>query len=135
MKASKFTDTQKALILKQGEQGIPVAGAPQAKLYAVHLHEDLIQVPLPLSVLLHVSGILRCDVPADDWTNAIDPERYVFRANIDTTLIQQVFRFSAQEWKPELYHHIKLGDSARYFEEVKWPLVQIKWVSRGRVAW
>ena len=71
--------------LQKRKCGLPVAGfgdvsfqhlalvidsAPEIMLHAINLHEDLIQVPLPLCVLAHVGCALRSDLPGEDWAKA-----------------------------------------------------------------
>ena len=84
--------------------------APEIVLDAVDLHEDLIQVPLPLSMLAHVGGAFRPDLPGEDWTKSIDPEPHTFMADIDPALMQKVFDIAEGKWKPNIHHHRELDD-------------------------
>ena len=68
-----------------------VDGAPQVMLYAVDLHEDLIEMPLPLRMLPHKARAFRPDLAGEDWTKKIDSEPYVLMANIDAALMKKVF--------------------------------------------
>ena len=68
-----------------------INGAPEIMPDAIDLHENLIQVPLPLRVLAHVRRPLRSDLAGEDWTKPVDPKTNAFVADVDPTLMQKVF--------------------------------------------
>ena len=87
-----------------------IDGAPEIMLHAIYLHENLIQVPLPLSVLTHVGSSLRPDLTREDWTKSIDPSPNAFMADIYPALVEQVFNIAEGKRKPDVHHHSKLDD-------------------------
>jgi len=68
-----------------------IYGPPKIMLDAIDLHEDLIEMRLPLSMLSHVGGALRSDLSGKDGTKAIDSESHTLMADIDPAFMQQVF--------------------------------------------
>ena len=65
-----------------------IDGAPKVVLDAVDLHEDFIQMPLPLSMLSHVGRTFRSDLSREDRPKAIDPEPYTLMADIDAPFVK-----------------------------------------------
>ena len=68
-----------------------IDGAPEVVLDAVNPHENLVEMPLPLSVLAHVGRALRSDFADEEWAKPIDPESHAFMADIDPAFMTQVF--------------------------------------------
>ena len=68
-----------------------IDGAPEVMLDAVDFHEDFIEMPVPLSMLTHVGCTLGSDLAGEDRTKTIDPKPDAFMADIDSTLMKQVF--------------------------------------------
>ena len=68
-----------------------VDGALKVMLDAIDLHKDLIEMPLPLSMLAHVGGAFRSDLAGEDRTRPVDPKTNAFLANVDPALMQKVF--------------------------------------------
>jgi len=58
---------------------------------AIDLHEDIIAIPLPLSMLAHVGSALGSDLTGEDWLETVHPKPDAFMADIDPTFMQQVF--------------------------------------------
>ena len=71
-----------------------INGAPEIMPDAIDLHEDLIEMPLPLRVLAHVRRPLRSDLAGEDWSKAIAPEPHALMANINAWLVEQVFNIA-----------------------------------------
>lgn len=74
-----------------------IDGAPKIMLDPVYLHKDLVQVPLPLRVLAHVGSSFRPDLASEDWTKAIAPKPHALVANINASLVEQVFNIAKRE--------------------------------------
>ena len=64
--------------------------SPKVVLNAIDLYEDLIQVPLPLSVLAHENRSLLSDFASECRAKSIDPESHALVANVDAALVEQV---------------------------------------------
>ena len=71
-----------------------VDGALKVMLDAIDLHKDLIEMPLPLSMLAHVGGAFRSDLAGEDWTKPVDPKTNAFMANIDAPFLEEIFHVS-----------------------------------------
>jgi len=71
-----------------------IDGAPEIVLDSIDLHEDLIQVPLPLRMLSHVGGSLRSDLASEHRTKPVHPSPNALMADIDPSLMEQVFNIT-----------------------------------------
>ena len=60
-------------------------------LNAVYLHEDFVEMRLPLSDLAHIVGSPLADFSGEMRAEPIDPEPDTFMADVDTALVEQVF--------------------------------------------
>ena len=82
-----------ALLRHIGFQYFPfvIHGAPQIVSLPSDLHEDLVQVPLPLSTLTHPFGSSLPDLVGKVSTETINPVADRFMANVDTAFMKQVF--------------------------------------------
>ena len=63
-------------------------------LNTVYLHENLVEVPLPLCHLAHIVGSLLTDLASKVGSKPINPESYTFMTNIYAALMEQVFNIS-----------------------------------------
>ena len=75
---------------------------------AIDRHENLIEMPLPLSMLSHVRRPLRSDLIREDRTKSIDPEAHALMLDVDATLVEQEVNIAEGNWKPVVHHHGKL---------------------------
>ena len=63
-------------------------------LNTVYLHENLVEVPLPLCHLAHIVGSPLADLASKVSSKPINPESYTFMANICAALMEQVLNIS-----------------------------------------
>ena len=77
---------------------------------AVDLYEHLIQMPLPLRHLAHVVSTRFADLLGEMSAEVIYPETDAFVADINPTLVKQVFDIAKRKRKPDIHHHGKLND-------------------------
>lgn len=99
-----------------------VDSSPEIVLDTVDFHEDLIEMPLPLSVLAHVGGALRSDLAGENRTKSINPKPNTLMADIDPAFMEQVFDVSKREREADIHHHRKLDDLGRCLEISEWIL-------------
>ena len=64
--------------------------SPEVMSFASNLHEDLVQVPLPLRAPAHRFGPPLPDLVSEVCAEPIDPSADTFVANIDPALVKQV---------------------------------------------
>ena len=93
-----------------------VDSSPEIVGLAIDLHEDLIEMPLPLGDLSHVAGSTHPDLAREHGPETINPEPYAFVANIDSALMQKIFDIPKRERETHIHHHRKLDDLGRCFE-------------------
>ena len=58
---------------------------------AVDLHENLIEVPLPVRIGSHTVDPVFADLRCEHWAKSVPPEPNRLVADFDTALMQQVF--------------------------------------------
>ena len=111
-----------------------VDGAPEVMLDAIDLHENLVEVPLPLGVQAHARGALRSDLSGEDRSKSIHPEPHAFMAYVDPAFMKQVFDVPQRERKPDIHHHCELDDLRRCFEITKRILAHSNRLNRFKPA-
>lgn len=87
-----------------------IDSSPEVVLDTVDLNENLVEVPLPLSMLAHEGSTFRADFAGEDRSETIDPEPDAFMANINSSLMEQVFDVPQQERKSNVHHHRQLDN-------------------------
>ncbi|GAB5457866.1 MAG: hypothetical protein Hens3KO_08960 [Henriciella sp.] len=92
-------------------------------MHTIDLYEDLIQMPLPLSMLAYVGDALRSNLACEDWTKPVDPKPHTLMAEIDPSLMEEVFDIPQRQRKPNIHHHRELYDLWRCLEIAEWVLV------------
>ena len=68
-----------------------IDGAPEIVRLAVYLHENFVQVPLPLGPGAHPVGTAFPDFRREHRPEPVPPKPYRLVANIDAALMKQVF--------------------------------------------
>ena len=76
----------------------------------IDLHENLIEMPLPLSMLAHVGSTLRSDLTSEDRAEPIHPSPYAFVADVDPAFVEQVFDIAQRKGKTNIHHDRELDD-------------------------
>jgi len=97
-----------------------VDGSPEVMRLSVVLHEHLVQVPLPLRDLAQVAGAANADLAGKHRTEPIDPEPHALMADVNSTLMKEVFYIAQRKRKSDVHHDRKLDDLGRRFEIAKW---------------
>ena len=75
-----------------------------------YLHEDLVQVPLPLRTSAHRFRSAFPDFVGELGAEPIDPETDAFVADVNAALVEQVLDIPQRERKPDIHQHGELDD-------------------------
>jgi len=84
-----------------------IDGTPEVVCDPIYLHENLVQMPLPLGPGAHPVGSSSSDLRREHRTKPVPPEPHGFMADINATLVQQIFDVSQRQRKPDIHHHSK----------------------------
>ena len=76
----------------------------------VDLHEDLVQVPLPLSASPHRLHPLALDLGGVRGAEPVPPETHSLVAYLDATLAQKIPDIPERQREPDLEHHCQADD-------------------------
>ena len=71
-----------------------IYGSPQVMCLTVDLHENLVQMPLPIGVCSHPLDTLPSDLESKHRAKSVPPETDRFMADTDPSLVQQVLDIS-----------------------------------------
>jgi hypothetical protein len=99
-----------------------IDGPPLNNADPVNLHEDLIEVPLPLRMPAKVSRTPRSDMLCEDRAKPINPKPDAFVTNVYPPFMKKVFYVSQRQREPDVHHHGQLDHFAGCFEIAKWVL-------------
>ena len=84
--------------------------APKVVRFAVNLHEDFVQMPLPIRITAHLVATADPDPSSKYRAKSIPPVSHRFAADIDPTLVQQVFDVSERKWKATIHRDRQATD-------------------------
>ena len=87
-----------------------IHGPPEAVSLAIDLHEDLVDVPLPLGVRPQLLNTFSSDLRGEHRTQAVPPVPHCLVAHIDPAFVQQVFHIPKRQWEPHIHHHRQADD-------------------------
>ena len=93
-----------------------IDGAPHIVLYAVDLHEDLVQMPAPLWSTVKSGNPFAADFAGKDGTEPLPPEAYRFVADVDAAFMQQILDISKRQREADIHHHRQADDFRDGFE-------------------
>ncbi len=98
-----------------GDQGfedlaLVIDGSPHVIRLAVDLHEDLVEVPLPVRVGAHPLDPGLADIGGEQGTEPHPPKPDGFMADIDAALVQQVLDVAQRERETHVHHDRKADD-------------------------
>lgn len=96
-----------------------VHGAPEVVLFAVDLHENLVEVPTPLMSRSHSVDASAPDLGSEHRPGPSPPEPHGFVANLDTALMEQIFNIPERQREPDVEHDRHADDLGRGFEIAK----------------
>ncbi len=87
-----------------------IDGALEVVTFAIHLHKNLVHVPLPFRECPQLLDSLPSDLGGKHRAEPVPPISDGFMADIDTTLVQQVFDITKRKRKSDVQHHRKTDD-------------------------
>ncbi len=96
-----------------------ILGPPKIMPLTIHLHKNLIHLPLPFGEYAQLLNTLSSDLSSKHWAKPVPPIPDSFVAHVDASLVQQVFDISKREWETDVKHHRKADDLGAGFEVLK----------------
>ena len=93
--------------------------APEVVSLASDFDEYLVQVPSPLRASPYRFRPALADLMGEVSTEAVDPKPDAFVADVDPTLLQEVFDIAQRQRESDIHHHAKLDDLRRGFKAAK----------------
>lgn len=73
--------------------------------FTIDPHKNLIQVPAPLNPVLMTGRSLLPDLGCENGPEPVPPETNGLMADVDATLMQQVFNLSQRQRETNIHHH------------------------------
>lgn len=93
-----------------------VQSTPEIVSFTLDFDESFVQVPLPLRTLPHRLRTPFPDSVSEAGGDPVHPEPDAFMADIDPTLMQEVFDIAQRQRASDIHHHAKLDNLGRGFE-------------------
>ena len=88
---------------------------------AVDLHENLIQMPLPVRMRSHPTDSVSSDLNRGHQAKSVPPEPNCFVADVDATFVQKIFDVSQRQRKANIQHEGEADDlwaAVKVFERI-----------------
>ena len=83
---------------------------PKVVRLTVDLHENFVQVPLPVRICTHPIDPISANFRGEHRTKRVPPEPNRFVADVDAALVEQILDIAERQWKPDIHHHRKAND-------------------------
>ena len=77
-------------------------------------------MPAPVGQGARPVDPLAADLGGEDWAEAAPPEPHGFMADLDASLVQQVFDVAQRERKADLHHYRQANDLRARLEVLEW---------------
>lgn len=103
--------------------------APQIVSLPTDLHEDLIQMPLPLRRLPHSFRTALPYFVSEVSSKTVDPMPHRLVADVDATFVKKVFDVPQGQREADIHHNRKLDDLGRRLEVAEWILAHFRSLS------
>ncbi len=89
---------------------------------AIHLHENLVHVPLPFGECAQLLNTLPSDLSSKHRANPVATLADSLAAHVDASLVQQIVDVPKRERETDVQHHRKTDDLGTGFEvlEKRW---------------
>ena len=85
-----------------------------------HLHENLVQIPLPVRVCPHPANPLSADFSGEHWVETVPPISNRFVADVDAAFVQQVLHIPERERKPDVRHNRQANNLGTAVKVLEW---------------
>ncbi len=92
---------------------------PEIVLFAVDLHEHLVQVPAPATGF-HAFDPAFADLGSRHRPEPMPPKSNGFMADINAPFMEQIFHIAKGQRKPDVQHHRQTDNLTTCFEIAKW---------------
>ncbi len=89
---------------------------PKIMPLAIHLHENLVHVPLPFGERAQLLHTLPSDLSSKHRTEPVPPISDSFVAHVDVSLVLQIFDIPKLERETDVQHHRKADDLGTGFK-------------------
>jgi hypothetical protein len=84
--------------------------APEVVPLSIHLHEDLVHMPLPFRERAKLLDPLSSGLRGKHWTEPVPPVADGFVADIYSAFMQQIFHFPKRKRETDVLHHSQADD-------------------------
>ncbi len=89
---------------------------PEVVPLAIHLHENLVYMPLPFRERAQLLNTLPSDLSSKQRAKPVPPISDSFVAHVDASLVQQIFDIPKRERESDVQHHGQADDLGTGFE-------------------
>lgn len=86
-----------------------IDGARQITEPPVDLHEDLVQVLIPLDETPPLREASLAGIGGETWAKPVPPEPHGFVADADSTFREEIFDVAKRQRIPDVYPHCEAG--------------------------
>jgi len=86
---------------------------PQVVGFAVDLHKDLVEMPLPVGTRSRLTDTVLTDFSCKQRSEPVSPKPHCFVTDLDPAFVQQVFYIPERERKLIVQHHGQSNDLGR----------------------
>ncbi len=93
-----------------------IDGPPEVVSLAIHLHKNLVQVPLPFGERAQLLNTLSSNLSSKNRAKPVPPISDSFVAHVDASRMQQIFDIPKRERETDVQHHRKANDLGAGFE-------------------
>ncbi len=87
-----------------------INSTPKIVRLAIDLHENLVQMPLPVRIRPHLLHPFSADFCGEHWAKPVPPVPHRFMADVDAALVQQVLDIPQRKGKANVHHDRQAND-------------------------
>ena len=96
-----------------------VDSPPKLEPFAIDLHENLVEMPAPMT-RLHSRNAPLFDIRCKHRTKSMPPVPDSFVTDINTAFVEQIFHVAQRKRKPDVQHHHKADGLWARLEVFEW---------------
>lgn len=97
-----------------------IHGSPKIVRLAVDLHENFVQMPLPVRISPHSADPLSAALCCKHRAKSVPPIPDRFVADVDAAFVQKIFDIPQREWKPDLQRNRQANDLGTAVKVLEW---------------
>ena len=87
-----------------------IHGTPKIVRLAVDLHENFVQVPLPIGIGAEIPDAVPADLGREDRAKPIPPKSHRLVADVFPTLVKKILHIPERKREPDVQHHRQADD-------------------------